>query len=403
MDHALLAYDVYVGFDIGKFTHHALAQRAKDQKIILSRTVRQDEGEIRGVLEELARFGRMLVAVDQKASIGQLVVSVTKAMGIDIGFLTPNDFHYFSKGYSEIKSDIKDAFVISDVAMRFTDRLSAITEDDEEKESLKVLCARRKALVEENTRDKNRIRSLLVQTHPALDAIIDRSDLDKACYLRIFEHYGGFLGIRQAGRKRFVHFVSKQPYYKNKAFDLSERFFEAIEQQTVVMPGTSTKESAVKQMASAIIARNVKIAPLEDEIAALYSSFPESAVLGSIPGVGAFWGPVLLSEIGDINQYKDAGHLAAYGGVAPSRRQSGTTLDQANKKIKCNRRLKEALCQSAWSSVSWDEWSAWYYSKKRAEGKKHKQAILALARHRTDIIYAMLKNGSMYEPKTMKH
>ena len=403
MDRALLAYDVYVGFDIGKFAHQALAQRAKDQKTILSKTVRQDETEIRGVLEGLSAFGRMLVAVDQKASIGQLVVSVTKAMGIDIGFLTPNDFHYFSKGYSEIKSDIKDAYVISDVAMRFTDRLSAITEDDEEKESLKVMCASRKALVEENTRDKNRIRSLLVQTHPALDAIIDRSDLDKAVYLRILEHYGGFLGIRRAGRKRFVRFVAKQPYYKNKAFDLSERVFEAIEQQTVVMPGTHTKESTVKQMASAIIARNAKIAPLEDEIAALYGSFPESAVLGSIPGVGAVWGPVLLSEIGDINQYKDAGHLAAYGGVAPSRRQSGTTLDQANKKIKCNRRLKEALCESAWSSVAWDEWSAWYYQKKRAEGKKHKQAILALARHRTDIIYAMLKNGSMYEPKTMKH
>jgi len=403
MDHALLAYDVYVGFDIGKFTHHALAQRAEDQKIILSKKLKQDEAEIRSVLEELGAIGRILVAVDQKSSIGQLVVSVTKAMGIDIGFLTPNDFYHFSKGYSEVKSDIKDAFVISDVAMRFTDRLSAITDAVEEKESLKAMCASRKALVEENTRDKNRLRSLLVQTHPALEATISRDDLDKAVYLRIFEHYGGFLGIRRAGRRRFEGFVAKQPYYKNKAAEVSERIFGTLAEQTVSMPGTKARESAIKQTATSIIARNTKITPLEDEIAALYQSFPESAILSSLPGVGPVWGPVLLSEIGDIDQYKDAGHLAAYGGVAPSRRQSGTTLDQANKKIKCNRRLKEALCQSGWSSVSRDEWSAWYYQKKRAEGKKHKQAILALARHRTDIIYAMLKNGSLYEPKTMKH
>ena len=403
MDYALLAYDVYVGFDIGKFTHHALAQRAKDQKIILNKTVRQDEAEIRSVLEELLAFGRILVALDQKASIGQLVVAVTKDMAIDIGFLTPNDFFYFSKGYSETKSDIKDAFVISDVAMRFTDRLSAITADDEERESLKALCASRKSLVEENTRDKNRIRSFLVQTHPALESLIKREDLNKTVYLRIFEHYGGFLGIKRAGQKRFEGFIAKQPCYKNKAAGLAERVFEVLEKQTVFLPGSAAKEAAIKQAASFVIARNAKLAPLEDKIAALYQSFPESVILSSIPGVGAIWGPVLLSEIGSIDQYKDAGHLAAFGGVAPSRRQSGATLNQANKKIKCNRRLKEAFCQSAWSSVSWDEWSQWYYNKKLAEGKKHKQAILALARHRTDIIYAMLKNGSLYEPKTMKH
>jgi hypothetical protein len=87
---------------------------------------------------------------------------------------------------------------------------------------------------------------------------------------------------------------------------------------------------------------------------------------------------------------------------APSKRQSGTTLDSAKKKIKCNRQLRNAFCESARISINSDEWSRWLYDKKRAEGKKHRQAILALARHRTDILYAMLKNGSLYEPKTMR-
>ena len=110
----------------------------------------------------------------------------------------------------------------------------------------------------------------------------------------------------------------------------------------------------------------------------------------------------MLSEIGDIGQYKDAGHLAAYAGVAPSKRQSGTTVSHGKKKTKCNRQLRNAFCESARISVNNDEWSRWFYDKKRAEGKKHRQAILALARHRTDIIYAMLNTGSFYEPKTMR-
>ena len=403
MNHELLAYDVYVGVDIGKYKHYVLAQTAKDQKTILSREVKQDEAEIRDVLSKCSAFGRMLVAVDQKGSIGKLVVVTTKALGIDIGFLTPNDFYYFSKGYSEIKSDAHDAYIISDVAMRFTHRLFAVDDDeDEAQESLKALCASRKALVEENTRDKNRIRASLVQTHPSLEAVIDRDDLDKPVYLHMLMRYGGSEGIKKAGRKKLEGFIAKQPYCKNKASGLAGRIFEALSKQTVSMPGAAAKEAAIKQAAASIIARNARIGSLEDQIEALYRSFPNSAVLDSVPGIGKVYGPVMLSEIGDIAQYKDAGHLAAYAGTGPSKRQSGVTLDTAKKKVKCNRRLKEAFCQSAWYSVAWDEWSAWYYKKKRAEGKKHRQAILALARHRTDIVYAMLKNGSLYEPKTMR-
>ena len=140
---------------------------------------------------------------------------------------------------------------------------------------------------------------------------------------------------------------------------------------------------------------------MEKKIEVSYRRFPESLVLNSIPGVADVLGPLLLAEIGDINQYKNAGHLAAYAGVAPSKRQSGKSLDGAKKKIKCNRQLRNSLYESARISISCDEWSRWYYDKKRAEGKKTRQAILALARHRTDIIYAMLKTGSLYEPKTM--
>jgi transposase len=91
--------------------------------------------------------------------------------------------------------------------------------------------------------------------------------------------------------------------------------------------------------------------------------------------------------------------LAAYSGVAPSRRQSGSTINGAKKKKRYNRALKNAMCESAWISVQHDMFSSTYYRKKRAEGKSHSAAVLALARRRADIIYAMMKSGSMYEPK----
>ncbi|RFC37226.1 MAG: hypothetical protein DID92_2727743290 [Candidatus Nitrotoga sp. SPKER] len=38
-----------------------------------------------------------------------------------------------------------------------------------------------------------------------------------------------------------------------------------------------------------------------------------------------------------------------------------------------------------------------YYDKKRAEGKKHNQAIRSLGRHLVRVIWALVKKGRKYE------
>ena len=401
MEYDLLAYDIYAGFGVGKFSHHVVAIKTNDQRIILSEKIAQEEEVIRGVLKKLKEFGRVLAVVDQKGSIGRLLVATIKDMGIDAGFLTPSDFHSFAKGYTEIKSDAKDAYIIADIAMRFTNRISPIADFEEKAEALRTLTSFREMLVRDNTQAKNRIRNLLVQIHPVFEACIKKEHLEKPAYLHIFKQYGGPYGIRRAGKKRLKAFISKLPYYGKKADSIVEHIFCALSQQTVHLPGAGAREEAIKSLAAALILREREIKEVEEKIKTSYKNFPESIILNSIPGIGNVFGAVILAEVGDISQYKDAGHLAAYGGVAPSKRQSGTTLNRGRKKVKCNRQLRNAFCESAWISVRCDDWSAWFYEKKRTEGKKHRQAILALARHRTDIIYAMLKTGSLYEPKTM--
>ncbi len=41
-----------------------------------------------------------------------------------------------------------------------------------------------------------------------------------------------------------------------------------------------------------------------------------------------------------------------------------------------------------------------YYDRKRAQGKRHNQAIIALARRRTDVLFAMLRDGTLYQDPT---
>ncbi|GAA3183134.1 hypothetical protein GCM10020255_078230 [Rhodococcus baikonurensis] len=45
-----------------------------------------------------------------------------------------------------------------------------------------------------------------------------------------------------------------------------------------------------------------------------------------------------------------------------------------------------------------DPTSRTYYDRKRAEGKKHNAALICLARRRCDVLFAMLKNKTLYQP-----
>ncbi|MEX3942004.1 IS110 family transposase, partial [Paraburkholderia sp. BR10937] len=40
------------------------------------------------------------------------------------------------------------------------------------------------------------------------------------------------------------------------------------------------------------------------------------------------------------------------------------------------------------------------YARKVQQGKRHNQALIALARRRCDVLFAMLRDGTFYEPKS---
>ncbi|MEW6635619.1 MAG: hypothetical protein AB1425_02270 [Actinomycetota bacterium] len=64
-----------------------------------------------------------------------------------------------------------------------------------------------------------------------------------------------------------------------------------------------------------------------------------------------------------------------------------------------NRVLKFVFYQSAFLALADDEPSKTFYRRKRAEGKNHRQAVIALARRRVNVLWAMLRNGSAYEQR----
>ena len=92
-----------------------------------------------------------------------------------------------------------------------------------------------------------------------------------------------------------------------------------------------------------------------------------------------------------------AGHLAAYAGIAPVTRRSGTSIRGEFPARSGNKQLKNALFRSAWVASCHDPVSKAYYDKKRAEGKKHNAAVICLARRRLNVMFALVRDGSFYQ------
>ena len=92
--------------------------------------------------------------------------------------------------------------------------------------------------------------------------------------------------------------------------------------------------------------------------------------------------------MGDIRRFRSADALAAASGLTPVLRQSGKScaIRRANSGDKA---LKRVFYQSAFVALGHPESKA-FYDRKRREGKRHNQAVIALARRRINVVWAML-------------
>jgi transposase len=178
-----------------------------------------------------------------------------------------------------------------------------------------------------------------------------------------------------------------------------DAIFTALGEQTVTVIGTEAVELVIPRVAAQIKELKHQRAIVAEEVEKLLDDFPLSQVLMSMPGVGIKTAAMILLTIGDAGTFTSPGHLAAYAGIAPVTRRSGTSIRGEFPARSGNKQLKNALFRSAWIASCHHPASKAYYQKKRAQGKKHNAAVICLARRRCDVIYSMLRHGTFYQEK----
>ncbi|WP_443080730.1 IS110 family transposase [Streptomyces sp. PTD5-9] len=386
--------DVYLGLDVGKGEHHATAVTPAGKKAFDKR-LPNSEPKLREVFAKLqAKHGTVLVVVDQPASIGALPLAVARDMGCRVAYLPGLTMRRIADLYpGEAKTDARDAFIIADAARAMPHTLRAIELDDETVAELEMIVGFDDDLAGEVTRVGNRLRGLLTQIHPHLERVIGPR-IQHPAVLTLLERFGSPAQIRKAGRRRLANLV--RPKAPRMAERLVDDIFTALDEQTVIVPGADAAALIVPSLATSLTAvldqRKILAARIEE----LLETHPLSQVLTSMPGIGVRTGARILIDVGDGSSFPSAAHLAAYAGLAPATRSSGSSIRGEQPSRRGNKQLKRAFFLSAFAALA-DPASRTYYDKKIAQGKHHTQAILCLARRRADVLFAMLRDGTFYE------
>lgn len=354
----------------------------------------QDEQRLRRLFGELQAHGPVLVVVDQPATIGALPVAVARAAGCQVAYLPGLAMRRIADLHpGSAKTDARDAYVIAEAARTMPHTLRQVDVGEEALAELGVLIGFDDDQAVEANRISNRIGGLLTQIHPALERVLGPKVTTRAV-LQLLIRFGGPAGLRTAGRRRLLTVARKSAPRAGE--QLVDDILAALAEQTVVVPGSAAAEKVLPQLAASLAQVLAQRKAIAAEVEGILDAHPLAKVLISMPGVGIRTAARILLEVGDGSAFPTSGHLAAYAGLAPVTRKSGTSINGERRPRGGNKQLKRALFISAFASLT-DPTSRAYYDRKRAAGKRHNAALICLARRRVDVLFAMLRDGSPYQ------
>ena len=379
----------WVGIDIGK-THHWACVVDAEGKALLSVKVANDEAEIEALLAKTGSLAMQLIwAVDIIGAPSALLLALLARAGQSVRYASGRVVAAMSAAYAgEGKTDAKDAYVIAETA-RLRRDLSVIDTGTDLVRKLAVLTGHREDLIADRVRMINRLRDLMTSVFPSLERAFDYSSHKGA--LVLLTSYATPDRIRRVGQTRLTGWLRNRNV--RGAADVAARATAAAKAQTVVLPGQDMTASIVTELATGIVALDDRLKVLDAQIQMTFDEHPHARIIQSMPGFGPFLGASLLVGANDLRAFPSAGHLAAAAGLVPVPNDSGRRTGNLHRPLRYSRRLRHVFYLSAQTSMMRAGPNRDYYLKKRAQGATHSQAVIALARRRIDVLWALLREN----------
>jgi len=331
-----------IGIDPHKATHTAVAIN-ETETVLGELTIPADRDQTKTLIDwarNLDGDGRVW-AVEAAGGLGYLLSQQLIADGehvVDVPPVLASRVRLLGSGRSD-KNDPNDARSVAIAALRQPGL--AVVRGEDHTQVLRMLAKRHLELTALRTQAACRLHSVLTQLRPG--GMPPRLSATKASRM-----LGGIRNLDVIGSQRRT--MAKTHLGDIRRWDREIKANKTLIRSAVAASGTTVTD-----------------------------------VYGVGPVVAAF----LVGYTGDIGRFATAGHYAAYNGTAPIEMSSGGTK-RHRLSTRGNRKLNHAIHMAAVTQIRHDTVGRIYYTKKQAEGKTRKEALRALKRRISNVVYQQL-------------
>ncbi|QOP42655.1 IS110 family transposase [Sulfurimonas sediminis] len=290
------------------------------------------------------------------------------------------------------KNDKKDATSIALFSLKSYQSLHLATTDAIE--NIRPLIRERESLSKEVARLKTEIKANLTQLFPEL---LKNTNIFTKSILNL---------LLQAPSRKAIRNLKKQKI--QKLLDSTSGNKVRISAGEILFLAKNSIAVSDKYLEKVLTSKIRRLITVQDELSFLDEELQNSLedtdinddieILQSIPGIGTVTSKNFMVEVSSVDKFKSVKQLCAFIGIDPSVRQSGTSVNYRGKISKRgNANLRRTIWQMATGVIRSCEKFKAYYDKKRSEGKKFKQAVIAVANKLLKTIFVLLKNKTKFD------
>lgn len=386
----------YLGIDIAKVNHVA-SLIAKDGSILVKaiKFTNSNEG-LQKLIDSISDYDQSQIYCAMEAT-GIYWLSLFSALtdkGFNVSVFNPYQIKSFRGAYTnrKQKNDVIDSILIANFLSFNGIEHASLPNDD--LLALKNLTRYRRNLVDNISKAKTQVTGILDKVFPEYSDLF--SDIFGEASKQILLNCPTPNEVINFNTRKLANLLKKASRGYHSTNKVREVKNLAKNSFGIKFTGDACSFE-IKQLVNQIIFLENQVNELEVKIKDIYSKLDNH--LQSIPGIGELTAPIILAEIGDINNFSSPSKLTAFAGIDPSENQSGNKKSSNEKTSKRGSPyLRHALFTAAMVASNNDPVMHDYYIKKRAEGKHHYVALTGIERKLLGIIFHVLKENRDYRP-----